>query len=707
VHLVEVISSLHGTSPHPTHQRGSKAIDGIYVSRSLLKAAKGGFLDFGEVMPSDHRAVWLDIQAELVGMLSQDLIMRPAGRRLKCQDPRIVAKYTTALTQAIATQDGWNRAKRLYEAALASKWEASHSDQYDALDRDVIEAKLQAERGCRKLCVGRIPWTPALTQAIQRIQYWKGIAMRSSGGVISTTVLKRRATKGQLPFSSDHWKLPVSSIKNKLKSAYDDYYTIKAQEDRRERWMDNLIEAISTAKDIPRARLWQQIRQHEAARKLSRQIKGVFGSNLNRTGLTRVNKPTGDSEERVTVCNKEAIERACLEEAHQRFTQASHAPIFQLSKQEGLHSLGVGSQAFNQILAGTYDVSHISDPFTQKLLLHLQRPSSVQELLPRTEEEYLRGWKKAKETTSSSPSGVHFGHYIAGLEERTVAKLNYLMANIPMLTGMSPKRWKTTLNVMLEKLAGNCWVEKLRIIMLFEADFNNNNKWLGRALMIEAENKDVLAIEQYGSRKGKSAGIQCLNKRLFYDYIRARRIPAALCSNDAKSCYDRIILIIAALCLCRLGAPTKATESMIATLAQLRHHVRSAFGNAEQAQGQDDWEEPTAGIGQGNGAGPQIWAAVSTPLFEILQEEGFVATFICALTKHQRQMAGFANDTDLIITDETNTEKQVSRKMQESLWLWHGLLQATGGDLVPEKCFWYLIDFRWNNALGIYHVAEE
>jgi len=77
-------------------------------------------------------------------------------------------------------------------------------------------------------------------------------------------------------------------------------------------------------------------------------------------------------------------------------------------------------------------------------------------------------------------------------------------------------------------------------------------------------------------------------------------------------------------------------------LAQLWHHVRSAFRNLEISQGQEDWAEPVAGIGQGNGAGPQIWAAVSTPLFEILREEGFVATFICVLSKAQRCMAGFA-----------------------------------------------------------------
>jgi len=309
-------------------------------------------------------------------------------------------------------------------------------------------------------------------------------------------------------------------------------------------------------------------------------------------------------------------------------------------------------------------MKNISDPYTTKLLVHLRRPPGTQDVTIRSENEYNYGWQKARETTSSSPSGVHFGHYIAGIEDMVIAKLNRLMATIPMLTGISPTRWRTTLNVMLEKMAGNCWVEKLRIIMLFEADFNNNNKWLGKAVMAQAESNQALAEEQYGSRKGKAAGIQCLNKRLFYDYIRATCQPAALCSNDAKSCYNRIILIIAALCLCRLGAPIKATESMITTLAQLRHHVRSAFGNSEISQGQDEWAEPVAGIGQGNGAGPQIWAAVSTPLFEILREEGFVAMFICALSKTQRSMAGFAfvDDTDLIVTDDSQENTRLPPK---------------------------------------------
>jgi len=70
--LVEAISSLHGHSPIPTHQKGSKAIDGSYVSPALLEQAKGGILPLGSVTCSDHRSVWLDLQAYLIAMYQQD-----------------------------------------------------------------------------------------------------------------------------------------------------------------------------------------------------------------------------------------------------------------------------------------------------------------------------------------------------------------------------------------------------------------------------------------------------------------------------------------------------------------------------------------------------------------------------------------------------------------------------------------------------------
>jgi len=143
--------------------------------------------------------------------------------------------------------------------------------------------------------------------------------------------------------------------------------------------------------------------------------------------------------------------------------------------------------------------------------------------------------------------------------------------------------------------------------MLFEANFNHNNKWLDQVTMYTAEKQQLLAQEQYGSRKHKAARTQCLNKRLFYNLHQFSRQPAA------KSCYNWIVLIIAALSLWQFGALHSAVKSMIQTLASLQHHVHLAFGDSDMAQGQANWKELTTGIGQGNGTGPHIWAAESSP----------------------------------------------------------------------------------------------
>ena len=45
--------------------------------------------------------------------------------------------------------------------------------------------------------------------------------------------------------------------------------------------------------------------------------------------------------------------------------------------------------------------------------------------------------------------------------------------------------------------------------------------------------------------------------------------------------------------------------------------------------------------------------------------------------------------------------------MQNSLTMWHGLLCATGGKLVLDKCFWYMVDFKWQNKQWKYKTSTE
>jgi len=151
-------------------------------------------------------------------------------------------------------------------------------------------------------------------------------------------------------------------------------------------------------------------------------------------------------------------------------------------------------------------------------------------------------------------------------------------------------------------------------------------------------------------------------------------------------------------------SPKTSSTSMVLTIHGMQHHVQSTYRDLVQSQGHKQWTQPLVGIGQGNGSGPHIWAAVSTPLFQILMKEGFIAQVICSMSQHHRTLAGFGfvNDIDLCINNPSNNGVKVVQRMQESINLWVGLLHATGGTLVPEKCFWYYIHNWWENGCWQY-----
>jgi hypothetical protein len=77
--------------------------------------------------------------------------------------------------------------------------------------------------------------------------------------------------------------------------------------------------------------------------------------------------------------------------------------------------------------------------------------------------------------------------HISGTTSPAPRTWNRAMAHIPYASEYSPERWQKGINVMLEKKKGNFRVDKLRAILLYEANFNRNNKKLGRDVMYTAE----------------------------------------------------------------------------------------------------------------------------------------------------------------------------------------------------------------------------
>jgi hypothetical protein len=107
----------------------------------------------------------------------------------------------------------------------------------------------------------------------------------------------------------------------------------------------------------------------------------------------------------------------------------------------------------------------------------------------------------------------------------------------------------------------------------------------------------------------------------------------------------------ASLSMQRVGVPRFAVDYMFSTLQLARHQVRTAFGDSTGSFGGPPFSKPIHGIGQGNGSGPAILAAVSSPLLDRLRASGVGAEFICSLSALSTSFISYAfvDDSDLVV----------------------------------------------------------
>ena len=142
-----------------------------------------------------------------------------------------------------------------------------------------------------------------------------------------------------------------------------------------------------------------------------------------------------------------------------------------------------------QILEGMYRYPEWFDEATKELCqmcaeIHLGAPPCSVVTMIR-HQEWTAQWSKATEKTSSSESGLHFGHYKAACRSSMLSHLHALKTSLALRQGLDLDHWFWGLLVMLEKIYGCTFVSKLRAILLMEADFNFSNKLVYRVRMMD------------------------------------------------------------------------------------------------------------------------------------------------------------------------------------------------------------------------------
>ena len=209
-----------------------------------------------------------------------------------------------------------------------------------------------------------------------------------------------------------------------------------------------------------------------------------------------------------------------------------------------------------------------------------------------------------------------------------------MKASVAFRKGVPLERWKSGLAVMLQKQANCMLVEKLRSILLMEADFNFCNKALIGKRMKEWLQTMGHMAEEIFSDKNRTVEEGCLTKVLFYNVLRQTRKNGAICSVDADNCYDRVAHAIVSLIFQAYGIPLTAAQTMLKAIQEIKFFLRTAFGDSKHFSGVTI-EIKTQELCQGNGATPAGWVVVSIAILSAHKQKGHGAN--CSFLYRQRQ----------------------------------------------------------------------
>jgi hypothetical protein len=366
------------------------------------------------------------------------------------------------------------------------------------------------------------------------------------------------------------------------------------------------------------------------------------------------------------------------------------------------------------ILQGDYDATELSN--IQALFLHHCKSTHLDHLpLPITEAEFTAKFKTWKEGTTTSPSGLHLGHYKVLVlrhdgnltadkgkaiesKRKDLIRAHVSMINYALQHAYSFSHWKNVVNVMIEKDHGNSKVHRLRVIHLYEADYNFllQAKW--QNLISNAETHHLLHPGQYGSLPGRDALIPAFIEEM------KNKISYATCKslinfdNDAASCYDRIIPALASLIGRKFGLHKNVVFVHATTLAETKYKLKTSLGVSEEFY-ENCQAFPIYGTGQGSGNSPAIWCIVSSILFSCHQDRTHGAYFC---TPDQQMlvslsMIGFVDDStgqaNSFLSDDQSQPELLRAIMQLVVQLWNDLLWLSGGLLELGKCSFHHLHF--------------
>jgi hypothetical protein len=677
-----------------SHFRGTTAISTVFGTPGLVSNNAMCFPHWYGV--GDHRVFVLELSAASLFGGEYPTIATPMARQLNCKITRIRDQYCFHLSKLAQRHQMEKKLQKLTAASLVLSTRQLQP-YHNRWDNEWGDFMTSAETKCCKFRSCALEFSPTVGQWLKRRTILKWLLKWHDGRVPDTRNLARAARRVGIDAPL---LLSRSDVESRLQACLAELFELRSQapELRKKHLRWRLSEARVREDDCA-AREITRIIQAEARRKRQRAINRVVRPPKGRAVLSVKAFVNGED---VTYDTQPEVERACREHLASRFSSGARAPISYGQLATDIGPLG-DTEAARRILDATYEFPPGCDTATVDLLrsvaqIRLEINEVPQHTSAVTTEDFHSFWDTAKESTSSSKSGRHFGHYKAACSDPTLVSLHVNNINLAVNGGVPLSRWKKGVTVLLEKVAGNNNIAKLRAICLLEADFN---WWLkvifAKRMMSRMRSQDILPVEQ-GATSGKTTIDSSMLKQLYFDQANVLHLSCAVSSNDAAHCYDSVNHAAGSLALQAMHVPIHMVLCYLLCIQTMQFFLKTGFGMARNSYG-GTAVNPFMILAQGSGASPAAWLAISTVILNAYKHKGYGASIWSAWSGMGLCLAAllYVDDTDLlhISRDATLSDNAFVQKVQEATYYWARLLQATGGSLKPAKCYWYFISYKF------------
>lgn len=730
--LTDIYEHRHGFDHAPaTYQRGSHRIDFMFASSDVLPHIHTcGYTSF--VSTSDHRQMFCDLHLTSYLQDAPPLSIDLSNRHIVSKYRKMSTQYKENVLRQLHSSNYLDIMPKI-QASIESNAHLTDTSRrlLEHLDNLITTAMVNTEKSMRRYY--NHAWSPTLVHAAQQLQYWKAwMKEKLTGRDLSASrekFLRMTQDPTQYPLTSPD----IPEIRKNIRLSAQNIRRITADSKHiREQWLLDQEDIAHDKGDIERARRLRNIRRaEESATSFSKIRIAIHGTTEG--ALKTLLVPNPNSSDYIRITDPIEIVDKLIERNLKHFNQ-SHGTTFTQRHLEQICSLTF-TEALPRLTQLTGTGNEAYDAIVEQLSIPLSLPDAHASLLSTSDfTQKLRTWK---EKTSTSPSHRHLGLYRALLKGKnptltplshprnpykriTIADSNLdpepdhgellfqtmtQIINTCVQHGHVLQRWKKINNVMLEKIPGRPLLDKLRVIHIFEADFN---AWagivFGRRMMQKAELLNTLGDEQGGSRKGRSS-IDVYAMKFFSFQISAiSRTPLAVMDNDAKACYDRIVMAAAYLRCQQIGIPHNACKLMDLFLSHAEYHIQTQLGTAEKFY-TSTTDNKLHGPGQGSQCSPAIWTALSTMLLHAVRSKS-PGTKFCNPSQTlsvSHYMQSFVDDSSIWVNDfltsftQQNNIQSIVDQLQRATQWWEQLLVTTGGKLELSKCFFYLIEWDFSH----------